>query len=153
MYSKEQAKQLRLDFWKGFGVYSKQLDYLKPNRGRWILYYTKIKDLELKFEVQRQVVRVMIEVNHKDENKRLDLFEQLQRYKKIIEEAYGGALNWDFFYTTSSGNEVCRIYAQNDHFDFHNQDHWTEMYRYMAKEMMQLEIAFKEVKDFLQAPE
>lgn len=153
MYTKEEAKQLRLDFWKGFGVYSKGLDYLRPNRGRWILYYTKIKHFELKFEVLRHSIRVMIEVNHKDEDKRLALFEQLQSYKKIIEAEYGGELMWDFFFTTPSGNEVCRIYTENTSFDFHNQSHWPQMYRYMAKEMMQLELAYKEVRDFLQEPE
>lgn len=153
MYTREEAKQLRLDFWKVFGDYSKTLDYLKPNRGRWILYYTRIKHLELKFEVLRHTIRVMIEVNHKDENKRLDLFEQLQQYKKIIESAYGGELTWDFFYATPSGNEVCRIYCENHDFDFHNKNHWPQMHQYMAKEMMQIELAFKEVKDFLQSPE
>lgn len=153
MYSKEEAKQLRLDFWKGFGDYSKTLAYLRPNRGRWILYYTKIKHLELKFEVLRHTVRVMIEVNHKNENKRLDLFEQLQQYKKIIETAYGGALTWDFVFTTPSGNEVCRIYTENNSFDYHNQKQWPEMYQYMAEEMRRIELAFKEVKDFLHAPE
>lgn len=153
MYNKEEAKQLRLDFWDEFGCYSKKLDYLKPNRGRWILYYTGIKNLDLKFEVSRHAVRVVLEVNYKDEDKRFEIYSQLEQYKNIIEKEFDDPWIWDYVYTTDSGNEVCRIYTELKEYDFHRRSDWTVMFQFMANKMMRLEKAFKTVKDFIQIPE
>ena len=153
MYNKEESKQLRLDFWNEFGVYSKSLDYLKPQRGRWMMYYTGIKDVVLKFDVERHVVRVVLEVKHRREVHRIDIYEQLVKYKPIIEDVFGEGLVWDYTYTTASGNEVCRLYVEKDNFDFHKREHWKDMFAFMGDKMMLLEKAFKEVKDFLEAPQ
>ncbi len=150
MYTKEEAKQLRLDFWEGFGDYSKTLDYLKTNKGRWILYYTGTKHLELKFDVERHRIIVALELNHKDENVRFDLYTKLEKYKVIIEDEFAAPLIWDYVYTTASGNEVCRIYTQGDGFDFHRRDDWPGIYAFMAGNMIRMEKAFLEVKELLE---
>lgn len=152
MYNKEEGKQLRLDFWNEFGDYSKKLSALKPNRGRWIMYYTGIKGLELKFDVERHVIRIALELNQRREAHRLDIYGQLEKYKPIIEEAFGEGLIWDFLYTTASGNDVCRLYVERDGWDFHKREQWPEMYSFMSDNMIGLEKAFKEVKDFIVVP-
>jgi len=153
MYNKEEAKQLRIDFWNAFAEYSKQLDYLKPQRGRWMMYYTGIKNVVLKFDVERHVLRVALELNHKRELHRLDVYEQLVKYKPIIDEAFGQGLIWDYVFTTSSGNEVCRLYVENKTFDFHKREHWNDMFAFMADNMTKLEMAFKDIKDFIVLPQ
>lgn len=149
MYTRAEAKQLRFDFWEEFGQYSKGLPELRPNRGRWITYYTGIKNLELKFEVQRHVMRVMIEVNHRNEDVRFDVYSQLEKYKVIIEEEFGGPLTWDYVFTTASGNDVCRVYVENADYDFNNRNNWPQMFDFLAKNMIGVEKAFREVKDLI----
>lgn len=153
MYNKEEAKQLRIDFWNDFAIYSKQLDYLKPQRGRWMMYYTGIKHVVLKFDVERHVIRVALELNHRREVHRLEVYEQLEKYKAIINEAFGEGLIWDYVYTTSSGNEVCRLYVESDAFDFHKREHWKSMFVFMGDNMIKLEEAFKDIKDFIVIPQ
>ncbi len=153
MYSKEEAKQLKKDFWDGFGRYSRRLKYLKQQNKKWILYNTGIKHLELKFYVERNHMGVMMEVNHRSESTRIEIYSQLDMYKKIIEETFGAPLTWDYLFTNETGKEVCRIYTQTEGFDYHKKENWPEMYEYMANNMIQMERAFKEVKDFIQLPE
>lgn len=153
MYNKDEAKQLRLDFWNEFRDYSAQLDYLKPQRGRWMLYYTGIKGVALKFDVERHMIRVALEMNHRQEEQRLDLYEQLLKYKVIIEATFGQGLIWDYVFTTSSGNEVCRLYVENEQYDFHKREDWQQMFAFMANNMIKLEMAFKDIKDFLVLPQ
>lgn len=152
MYNKEESKQLRIDFWSEFGQYSKKIDYLKPQRGRWMLYYTGIKDVVLKFDVERFVIRVALELSHKREGHRLEVYSQLEKYKPIIDEIFGEDLIWDFAFTTSSGNDVCRLYVEDDSYDFHKREHWNDMYKFMGDNMVKLEKAFVEVKDFIEVP-
>lgn len=153
MYNKEESKQLRLDFWCEFDKYSKQLDYLESRRGRWMMYYTGIKDLVLKFDIERHVVRVVLELKHRRESHRIEIYEQLEKYKPIIEEIFGEGLIWDYIYTTSSGNEVCRLYVENDSYDFHKREQWDSMFAFMGDNMIKLEKAFKEIKDFILVPQ
>lgn len=150
MYTKAEAKQMRFDFWEEFGHYSKSLAALRPNRGRWILYYTGIKSLELKFEVQRHLMRVMIEVNHRDESMRFDVYSQLEKYKMIIETEFGSELTWDYVFTTASGNDVCRIYVENADYDFNTRRNWPAMFKFLGKNMIGIEKAFREIKDFIE---
>lgn len=153
MYNKEEAKQLRLDFWNDFAQYSKKLKELKPNRGRWIMYYTGIKGLELKFDIERYVIRVALELNYRREYHRLEVYEQLEKYKPVIDEIFGEGLIWDFDYTTASGNEVCRLYVEQEGGDFHKREQWQDMFVFMADNMIKIEKAFNAVKDFIVVPQ
>lgn len=152
MYNREEAKQLRLDFWTGFGYYSRNLPHLQSQNKKWILYNTKIKNLELKFELERCTARVILEVNHKREDFRLDVFEQIQQYKTIVEDAFTKALIWDYVYTLPTQKEVCRIYCEKDSFDFHKREHWPAIYTYLSTQMIKMEAVFHEIKDFIQPP-
>ncbi len=152
MYNREEAKQLRVDFWNGFGYYSKRLPYLRRQNKKWILYNTKIKHLELKFETERHTARVLMEINHRNENHRLEVFEQIQAYKTIVEEAFGQPLIWDYLYTMPTGKEVCRIYFEQGGFDFHKREQWPELYKFLSTHMKKLEKAFREIQEFIQPP-
>ena len=153
MYSKDEAKQLRKDFWDDFGYYSRRLPELKGQNKKWILYNTKIKHLELKFEVERKRVQVMMEVNHRNESHRLDVFGQLEQYKKIIEEQFGSPLTWELIYPLSENKDVCRIYCERTDLDFYNREQWPTIFRYLSINMLNMERAFLEIKDIIQIPE
>lgn len=154
MYTREEAKRLHLEFWNGFGRHGAKLKYLQMYGGRWMLYKTGLKGVELKFDIEREEMRIALEINSKKEDVRLDVYGQFEQYKKVFEEEFGGPLIWDFTYTTASGNDVCRIYVEKtEGFDFHRRGDWQRMYKFMADNMMNLEKALKEVKDVIKIPE
>ncbi len=143
---------MRLDFWDGFGKYSRRLKHLKQQNKKWVLYNTGIKHVELKFEVERDVVRVMMEVNHRSEDHRLEVYEKLEKYKSIVEEICG-ELKWDYLYTLPTGKEVCRAYCESYEWDFHNQKQWPLLYEFMARNMIRMELAFQEIHELLSPDE
>lgn len=149
MYSRLEEKQLKLDFWGEFANYSSQLKYLRKYRGKWMMYRTGIKNLELKFDVERYELRVALEINHRSDNKRLEVYEKVEQCRKMFETAFGSELIWDYGYSTASGNEVCRVYTKYSGYDFHRRTDWPEMFKFMGDNMTQLEIAFKEIKEII----
>ena len=153
MYSRLEEKQLKLDFWTEFANYSSQLKYLKRFRGKWMMYRTGVKQVELKFDVERYELRVALEVNHKSDDKRLEVYEKLEQYRKIFDATFGSELIWDYAYSTASGNDVCRIYTKYSGYDFHRRTDWQEMFKFMGENMIQLELAYKEIKDVLEPTE
>lgn len=148
MYSKDEVKQLRTDFWTMFGARCKPI--LEENfRNHWLLYDTKITGLELKFSASRTQAKVMIEINHKNEDTRLRFFEKLQEYRPIIEQDFETGLQWDLVHVRTAGNEVCRIFTKIDNVDMHRKEDWPRMFEFMALNMLQLETNFFEIWDIL----
>ena len=116
----------------------------------WILHHTKISNVALKFDVGRENAQVMIEISHRNENRRLQIFEILEKYKLILEEGFPNGLHWDFYYQREdSGQEVCRIYSILENVDFHRQSQWPDIYNFFINDMLILERNFIEIRDIV----
>ncbi|VBB46925.1 conserved hypothetical protein [uncultured Paludibacter sp.] len=150
MYTKDELKQLKKEFWEGFGVFCSNHPVLGKRKSKFMLYNTKMKGVELKFDANRDGAFVILELNHPDETKRLETYEQFERYKALMEEDFPQGLIWNFAYVRETGNEVCRIYSQKSGIDIHRRNNWMEFYRFMSEEMLKLEKAFRNVKDVIE---
>jgi hypothetical protein len=149
MYSKDELKQLKKNFWEGFGIYCSQIPSLKKRKSKFMLYNTKMKGVELKFDATREGAFVILEINIHDSTLRLEKYEQFEQYKTLMEKQFPTGLIWDFAYVRECGTEVCRIYTQKNGIDIHRPILWMEFYEFMSTEMLKLEKAFKSVKDAL----
>jgi hypothetical protein len=150
MYSREEAKKLRLEFWEQFGRRCEAHPMLRNKSKKWILHRTKIKGIALRFDAGRKNAAVMLELNHKNENKRLKAFEILEQYKLIIEEGFKNGLNWEFYHQREdSGQEVCRIYTELEGVDLHRQKQWPEIFNFFIENMIKLEENFLQIRDVL----
>src|SRR5690606_7749810 len=113
-----------------------------------ILHRTKVSGVALRFEAERTAARVILELAHRDEDKRLKAFEILQRYKSILEEGLQNGLIWEFYHQREDSNkEVCRIYKQLDNVDIHRQNQWPDIYNFFIDNMLKLEENFLLIRD------
>ncbi|MDP4185259.1 MAG: DUF4268 domain-containing protein [Bacteroidota bacterium] len=149
MYSREEKRQLIIDFWSQFDDYCSSLPELAWKKKKWILHRTGIKGVHLKFDPGRKSTIVMIEVNHRREADRLAMFEKLESYKVILEQNLDEGLIWDFLYARETGQEVCRIYTSLEGVDFHRKSDWSSIFAFMASKMAILEQNLMELKDVL----
>ncbi|HZH72517.1 MAG TPA: DUF4268 domain-containing protein [Mariniphaga sp.] len=148
MYTQEELKQLRLNFWEQFGRRCKVHPELRLRKKNFILHRTKIPGVALRFEVDRNAARVILELGQKNEDKRLMAFEILQRYKILIEQGFPEGLIWEFYHQREDSlKEVCRIYTQLENVDIHRQNQWPDIYNFFIDNMLQLEENFLMVRD------
>jgi len=147
MYSKEELKQLKKEFWEGFGTYCSHIPALKRRKSKFMLYNTKMKGVEMKFDATREGAFVILEINLPVEKARLEKYEQFEQYKTLMEKDFPNGLIWDFAYIREAGNQVCRIYTQKTGIDIHRRIQWMEFYKFMAEEMLKLEKGFMIVKE------
>jgi hypothetical protein len=151
MYSKDEAKMLRKEFWIVFARRCEIVPELRHKKKKWVLYDTGLSGIDLKFEVSRTEALVMIEVNSRVESRRLEIFEALQKYQKFLEEGFAEPLEWDICFVRESGQEVCRIYTSLPNVDFHRQNQWPDIFNFMIDNMLLLENNLMEIKDVLEA--
>lgn len=150
MYTREELKQLKKEFWEGFGTYCSQIPALKRRKSKFLLYNTKMKGVEMKFDATREGAFVILEINLTDESARLQKYEQFETYKSLMEKQFPQGLIWDFAFVRESGEQVCRIYTHKPGIDLHRRIQWMEFYKFMAEEMLKLEKAFKVVKEAIE---
>jgi hypothetical protein len=151
MYSKDEAKLLRKEFWIVFARRCEIVPELFRKRKKWVLYDTGLSGIDLKFDVTRDEALVMIEINSKSESRRLEIFETLQNYRVLIEEGFAEPLIWDFCYQRESGQEVCRIYTSLPNVDFHRKNQWVDIFNFLIDNMLILENNFMDIRDGLEA--
>lgn len=142
-------KNLKREFWESFAAYCEVQPYLRRRRKIWTLYNTKVKCVELKFDANRDGAYVILEVNHRNEADRLEMFERLTWYKEILEKDFPDGLIWDICYIRENGEQVARIYVAKEGIDIHRREHWGEFFTFMARQMYLLERNFMGIAEYL----
>lgn len=149
MYSKDELKNLKLEFWESFAAFCEVQPYLRGRKKTWVLYDTKVKGVELKFDATREGAFVILEVNHRSEEARLEMFERLTWYKDTLEMDFPEGLTWDICFVRDTGKQVARIYTANSGIDFHRRQDWGEFFSFMASQMYLLERNFMSIAEYL----
>ena len=149
MYSKDELKNLKLEFWESFAAFCEVQPYLRGRKKVWTLYDTKVKGVELKFDATRDGAYVILEVNHRSEDLRLEMFERLTWYKEMLETDFPDGLVWDICFVRDTGKEVARIYTSKAGIDFHRRQDWGEFFSFMASQMYLLERNFMSIAEYL----
>lgn len=149
MYSKDELKNLKLEFWESFAAYCEVQPYLRGRKKTWTLYDTKVKGVELKFDATRNGAFVILEVNHRNEEARLEMFERLTWYKDTLETDFPEGLSWDICFVRDTGKQVARIYTSKSGIDFHRRQDWGEFFSFMASQMYLLERNFMSIAEYL----
>lgn len=72
MFSKQEAAQLKTEFWTAFG---------KSFPRKWLLYDTKIKDFSFKFYADNKKAEVSLDIEMKDELFRNAYYEKIESLK------------------------------------------------------------------------
>ena len=149
MFSKEEAKKLREEFWDQFKRMSASRRARKKLPGNWMLAQTGIKALNLRFHVDREVAQVGIDLETRNMDKKIELYEKLESLKKLLEEAMESPMIWELEYIRENGKSVSRIYLQMEGVDIYKRDTWAGAHKFMYDNMMKLEAFFGEYRDFL----
>ena len=149
MYSKDELNNLKLEFWESFAAFCEVQPYLRGRKKIWTLYDTKVKGVELKFDATREGAFVILEVNHRGEEARLEMFERLTWYKDTLEMDFPEGLTWDICFVRDTGKQVARIYTSKSGIDFHRRQDWGEFFSFMASQMYLLERNFMSIAEYL----
>lgn len=140
MYSREESKRVREEFWTEFG---------KQYPRKWLLYNTKIKEVQLKFTFNNDVAQVSIDVSSPDEVILQYYTEKFQSLENVLKEGYLSKSRLEENYVLPEGKAVTRIYVQKDNVNIHNRNHWPEVSEFLYTNMDQLESFFQDFRDYI----
>lgn len=140
MFSKEESKKLREEFWIAFG---------KSFPRKWILYHTKIKDLSFKFHFDTKKALVVLDVEPQALEQRMELWEKLLSLKSILLGDYLPDAIFEDYFVLDNQKEISRIYVERNNVSIHNKNTWQETMEFLNRNMILFEAFFEEYKDVL----
>jgi hypothetical protein len=140
MYSKEETQKLKREFWVTFAD--------KYPR-KWVLYDTKIKDFSFKFYVDNKKALVLIDIEHRSDEKRIAYFEKIEALKNILEEEFIKDLVFEKEFILENGKTISRIWVEKLEVSVSNRKYWDEIFDFYNEKMNSLELFYKEYDDFI----
>ncbi|KAF2334996.1 DUF4268 domain-containing protein [Flavobacterium daemonense] len=140
MYSKEESQRMKREFWVAFA---------EKYPRKWVLYDTKIKDFSFKFYVDNKKAQVLIDIEHRSDEKRTAYFEKLEALKNILEEEFIKDLVFEKNYTLESGKTISRIWVEKSGIGFSNRNNWDAIFDFFNENMHALEMFYLEYDEFI----
>lgn len=140
MFSKEESRKLREDFWISFG---------KSFPRKWLLYNTKTKGLSFKFHFDTKQALVAFDLEDDLEN-RMKHWDNLQSLKSILNKEFlPNALFVDTYFL-DNGKEISRIYVPLEQkVSIHNKNTWQEVMVFFNTTMNLFEVFFEDYQDVI----
>ncbi|MDQ6469314.1 DUF4268 domain-containing protein [Flavobacterium sp. LHD-80] len=140
MYSKEESQRMKREFWVAFA---------EKYPRKWVLYDTKIKDFSFKFFVDNKKAKVLIDIEHRSDEKRNAYFEKIEALKNILEEEFIKDLVFEKNYTLESGKTISRIWVEKQGIGFSNRNNWDAIFDFFNENMHALEMFYLEYDEFI----
>lgn len=139
MFSKEEARKLKKEFWTAFG---------KSFPRKWILYNTKLKDFSFKFYMDTKKAEVSLDIEMKDEIFRNAYYEKIWSLESILED-YIGDFQKEEHYTLENGKTISRIWVTKENVSIYNKDTWRDTFEFFYEKMNGFEMFYLEYEDFI----
>lgn len=140
MFSKEEALQIKKDFWIAFA---------ETYPRKWLLYNTKIKDVTFKFYVDNKKAQVLLDIEPKDEEKRKIYFEKVFSLKTILLEEYLEEVVFERNYYLESGKIISRVWVEKTGISINNKNTWEAIFEFFNDNMDAFERFFYENEDYI----
>lgn len=140
MFSKEEALQIKKDFWIAFAE-----EYPR----KWLLYNTKIKDVTFKFYVDNKKAQVLLDIEPKDDEKRKIYYEKVESLKTILLEDYLDDVIFERNFYLETGKVISRVWVEKTGISINNKNTWPEIFDFFAEKMEAFERFFYENEDYI----
>ncbi|MBC3758785.1 DUF4268 domain-containing protein [Hyunsoonleella sp. SJ7] len=141
MFSKEESRILRQEFWTSFG---------KSFPRKWILYNTKLKGLSFKFHFDIKKALVALDLED-DLEFRIKYWEKLVALKSILMDDYLPDAIFEETYFLKNGKEISRVYVLLEQkVSIHNKNSWREVMEFFNETMSLFEDFFLEYKEVIE---
>ncbi|WP_445722480.1 DUF4268 domain-containing protein [Flavobacterium sp.] len=140
MYSKEDAKRIKREFW---------IQFAEEYPRKWILYNTQIKDFSFKFYIDNKKAQVLLEIEHKELEKRTIYYEKIESLRNILFEDYINDVIFERDFHLESGKTVSRIWVEKSGISINNKDTWNTVFDFFFEKMDAFERFFFEYEEYI----
>lgn len=146
MYSRQEASQLRQEFWTTFGQYMNPILSTEGEKINWINYKTGEKNISFRMHADNKKAIIAIELNHKDKDIQQIYFEQFHQFKNLFEDAVNEEWNWQLHWFDEHGKLISRIYKETTGLSIFQKQDWPDLISFFKLRVIALDEFWSQVK-------
>jgi hypothetical protein len=146
MYSRQEAAQLKKEFWTAFGQYMTPVPSADGEKLAWANYKTGEKDIYFRLQATNKTASVAIELTHGDAEVQQLYFEQFLQLKRLLEQTTGEEWFWRKHTTDEWGKTVSLIYTELPGVSVFNREDWPGLISFFKPRIIALDKFWNNVK-------
>lgn len=150
MFSKEELKEINTNFWEGFKLHMKKIKSSNGKRVNWLKYPTDVKFIYLRLEVNNKGARICFDIQHKHDEIRAIVYEQMTELKVVLEDAIEYETIWMEDYSLFD-NTISRIQWEIKDVSLYNKNDHVKIYDFLQKTLNEFDLFYQDYKDILVA--
>lgn len=150
MYSKEETKQIKQEFWTAFGIVMKPHFSTSGFKINWINYKTGVRNISFKMEASNKQVSISIKLDHKDEGIRDLYYEQFIEFKTLLHTILEEEWEWNRVAYDLYSRE-CSSISIAEKGNIFDKDQWQDMFAFLKQRMIRLDAFWDDAKEIFKA--
>jgi len=146
MYSKDQASQLKQEFWTAFGQYMGPVLSAEGLRTNWINYKTGVKNIYFRMQADNKHASISIDITHQDIELQELFFEQFLTYKTMLHSTLNEDWEWELNTTDEYGKTISRIYTELKPVSIYQKENWPQLISFFKPRIIALDEFWSDAK-------
>jgi len=146
MYSRQEASQLRQEFWTAFGQYMLPVLSADGERVNWINYKTGERHVAFKMNADKKKASIGIEISHPDPDIQQLYFLQFQELKTFFDAAVNEEWIWQLHTYDDNGRLISRIYTEIEGVNIFKKEDWPQLITFFKHRMIALDDLWSAVR-------
>ncbi len=146
MYSKQEASQLKQEFWTAFGKYMSPVLSAEGERLNWLNYKTGEKNIYFRMNADNKEAYISIELTHKDADVQALYFEQFQTLKALLHEALQENWTWKLYTKDEPGKTISCIYTEIENISIFKREDWPQLISFFKPRIIALDLFWSTAK-------
>jgi len=146
-----EGASIRRRFWTGLLERARRQTRLhgaiSPSDNSWVSASAGKSGLEFNYSVTQHAGQVELYIDRGSGEANLAIFRELLAHKDVIEDSFGGPLDWQ----PLEGRQACRIRKRFDGIGYRDQERWGDLQSDLIETMIRLERALRPHIDQLTA--
>jgi len=146
MFKRNEASQLREEFWTTFGQYMRPVPSAEGMRINWINYKTGIKDVYFRTNADQHSASVAITLEHRDPDIRELYFQQFEELKTLLHSAVEEEWEWQYEVRTKESRIISSIYKELTGVSIFEREQWPELISFFKPRIIALDQFWADAK-------
>jgi hypothetical protein len=145
MFSKQEATQLRKEFWTVLGQYLSPIPSSEGEKINWVNYKTGVKGLHFKMDAGREKAFIGIVITQPDKEQQQELFTQLLEVKKNLQSELQEEWVW-MAQVYEEGKLTSKTFIEKTGVNILKKEDWPELISFFKPRIIALDRFWNTVK-------
>jgi len=139
MYSKEYKSEMKKLFYTSFGKYMSKNKSINDTKIKWLNYKTNIKDLYFKIDCNENYTKILIDIQHNDDEIRKLFFAQFLELEKLFIKTMGEKWIWESEYLNFYGQKSSQISKTLKKVNIYDKKTWVSSFKFLEKRFIKID--------------